>query len=211
MITYHAVEFEGGEPRAHPWKGTTKSDSVNCIDFKVYPEKIRTDLEDWVPYQSAEFTEEFYQLLEWVNGPDSVFESNDCAFVGREKNTDKQFKFKKRSRGRLMILLRDEHLNCQHENIDWIFNNGMRELSEIDKDFKAGAFGLSFLVTIYSALSPEPMTGAQGWQVQFSFWAYGSSDELVDKSLLRVLVNFRAVLESLNKRAIDGEMLGEKS
>ena len=206
MIAYRAEEFDSNTPRAHPWTGTTENKNLKYINFIEYPEKIRTSLEDWVTHSHEDFAEEFYQLLEWINGDESVFESNDCAYTSPHKNTDHQFKFKKRCQGRLMILFREHRVNCNDKAINWIFNRTMEELLDHDRDFRAAAIGFSFQDSVYMSLSPEDKKGGLGWQVNFTFFAYGSSDAIVNRNMLRAIKNLRSALESVNKRAIDGEM-----
>src|SRR5579862_773029 len=67
-------------PRQHPW--TTAGDKPDAVerywDFRNHPEQISVVLEDFKPYEHHAAVPRFYELLGWVNGDDSLFESNDC-------------------------------------------------------------------------------------------------------------------------------------
>jgi hypothetical protein len=53
---------------------------VGFQNFVENPALIREVLEDLRPFDGQPAIEVFYQLLEWVNGPQSILESVDCAF-----------------------------------------------------------------------------------------------------------------------------------
>jgi len=206
MIVYHASEFELIEARAHPWSVGLNDKSNVYFDFKAYPNLIRTSLEDFKQYENHAFCQTFYELLEWLNGENSFFETNDCAFKSPSENIDKQFKYTKRCSGRLMILYRDIYENTQFKSIDWLFNNLMKLLYVRDREFRAGAIGLSIMKTIYKALSPNPNEGGSGWQIMLSFFAYADNKNISFKNMNRILFNVSKCLFSLNNRIKQGEV-----
>lgn len=65
-------------PREHPWTVVEGHPGAKYWDFKAHPEKIPLVLEDFKPWQSYPAIQRFYELLLWLNGTDSSFESNDC-------------------------------------------------------------------------------------------------------------------------------------
>jgi len=65
-------------PRQRPWTVTVTTTGGQYWDFRTHSEKIRTSLEDEIPWQHYDAVAVFYDLLEWVNGEDSISESNDC-------------------------------------------------------------------------------------------------------------------------------------
>ena len=86
MKTIPIPFVDDGCTRGHPWRGSQYSDEVEYYDFKKNPELIRTSLEDFKPYADQAATNRFYELLEWLNGPDSFLETNDYAFRGPAPN-----------------------------------------------------------------------------------------------------------------------------
>jgi hypothetical protein len=48
------------------------------VDLKADPSRIRTALEDFVPWSHHAAIDDFYTLVEWLNGSHSTLESNDC-------------------------------------------------------------------------------------------------------------------------------------
>ncbi len=207
MIVYHAKEFEDAGPRPHPWSTSIADPSQQYVDFKQEPGKIRTALEGWTLYSNERFAETFFQLLEWLNGDDSHLESNDCAFLPAADNIDAQFSFKKRCAERLMILFRDIYENTQPDSVDWLFNGTGKRLVVLDKEFRAGAIGLSYKKTIYKALSDDPKEGAAGFQVMLSLFAYGKNRTTAHNAMARVIGNLRIALGSINNRVAAGEVV----
>jgi len=61
------------------------------MDFKKNPELILHSLEDLTPYKKWAFAETFYSLIEWINSPKSLLESNDCSFNAVEDNDDDHY------------------------------------------------------------------------------------------------------------------------
>ena len=207
VIAYHAKEFETAEPRAHPWSSTIADDSLVYVDFKERPELIRTSLEDLKPFKGEPFVERFYKLLEWLNGPLSLLESNDCAFRGLVENTtDKQFPYARKCQGRLMILYRDIAENCQPKSIEWLMSNLHTSIQSVSPSFRSGAIGLSRMGTIYKALGNGLRTGAKGEQVMLSFFAYGKSDRHSFESMEKVLECAQTALEKVNRKIKAGEV-----
>ena len=77
---YNGAPFE--QARSHPWTDATGNPDFRYYDLSASPEHIRTSLEDFLPWSHYAAIEDFYVLLEALNRPSSVFETNDCAFSG---------------------------------------------------------------------------------------------------------------------------------
>lgn len=200
MIAYYAKELNSSVPRAHPWTVAEINDRHRYVDFKFEPHLIRTVLEDWTPFSSEPFAETFFQLLEWLHGPSGQLESNDCAFRPAAPNRDKQFHFAMRCDGRLMILFRDLVKNTQSASVDWLLNESMRTLNNVDRDFVSGAVGFSFMKAVYMAFGSNPKQGALGHQVMLSFFAYGDDRTATRASMYRVLTNVHSALVKVDDR-----------
>jgi len=97
--------------RTHPYDGAEYDGRVKHYDFVNHPELIRTSLEDFKPWEKYEAIEWFYQLLEWLNGPTSVFETSDCRLEAPQANQNPKVPCDLVLRGRLMVFFRDITLN----------------------------------------------------------------------------------------------------
>ena len=150
-------------------------------------------LEDFRPWDAYVAVRSFYDLLAWINGEGSPFESNDCAFVGPEENVDGDFRKRLQCCGRLGILFRDLSLNTSERAMSrWIegIHTGLRAL---DPDFAWGAVGTTRMRVDYREL---PEGRADGSQLLLSFWAWGDDEPEVFENLARVISALREALES---------------
>ena len=119
-------------PRSHCWIDSESDPTHRYYDFRTSPELIRSAIEDMQEWSAYPAAETFYRLLEWLNGSESVLESNDCAFSGTIANTSTQFSKRLRCSGRLMILNRDLALNTSPEQIHWLTNAAAHALRRTD-------------------------------------------------------------------------------
>lgn len=194
------------ELRSHPWTSMVSDYNNVYIDFKKQPKLIRSALEDLVPYKKWDFVETFYSLIEWLNGPSSFLESNDCVFNAVEANPDQQYPYAKKCSGRLMILFRDIPENCQTKSIDWLMNNILKTVSSKKPKFKSGAIGLSQSPTCYLALGDTPDTGGMGLQVTLTFLSYGKNQRRCYENMQEVLAVAFSSLQRVNKQIQSGEV-----
>ena len=77
MYVYFDTEAPG-PPRMHPWDKATKNSEWRYYDLKSNLELTPTVLEDFKPWERYPAIQNFYDLLRWINGPDAIFETNDC-------------------------------------------------------------------------------------------------------------------------------------
>ena len=192
--------------RSHPWTNMVDDKNSVYMDFKKQPKLIRTHLEDLIPLKKWSFVEEFYRLIEWINSPNSLLESNDCVFNPIEENTDQQYAYAKKCSGRLMILFRDISENCQPKSTDWLLDNLLTLISTIKPGFKAGAIGLSQSPTCYLALGDKPDTGGMGVQITLTFLAYGKNERRCYENMHEVLSIAHSALARINKKIKSGEV-----
>ena len=192
--------------RSHPWTSMVDDDTSIYMDFKKQPKLIRSALEDLVPFKKWGFVEQFYSLIEWLNGENSLLESNDCVFNGAENNPDQQYPYAKKCSGRLMILFRDIPENCQQRSIDWLMDNILTLVSAMKPGFKAGAIALSQSPTCYLALGDKPDTGGMGLQVTLTFFAYGKNERRCYENMQEVLSVAQSSLQRVNKKIQNGEV-----
>ena len=183
--------------RSHPWTDSASDPTHRYYDFRTSPELIRSSLEDMQEWNTYPATETFYRLLEWLNGPKSVFESNDCAFSGATANPGTQSSQRLQCSGRLMILYRDLALNTAPAQIGWLTNAAAHALEQTDPTFESGAIGATIMSARFTAL-PGPPELQQGQQLMLSFWAWGEDEPEVMANLDRTFRNITAVLRRLS-------------
>ena len=76
MFVEYSDEIPPG--REHPWTPPDNNPEAKYCDFKAQPEQIPLVLEDFKPWAHYPGIPRFYELLAWLNGSESVLESNDC-------------------------------------------------------------------------------------------------------------------------------------
>lgn len=67
--------------RVQPWEESDHKTPGDYYDFRRNPELIRTHLEEFAPFDRYQGVQDFYSLIEELNGPDSVFETNDARLL----------------------------------------------------------------------------------------------------------------------------------
>ncbi len=102
MLVVSHFELQESAGRSHPWGKTTYSENAGeYCSFREKPELIREVLEDFKPHESQKTILRFYELLEWVNRPSGLLETNDCYFRPPSTNPDEQFVFSNKVTGRV--------------------------------------------------------------------------------------------------------------
>ena len=193
-----SCEYDGDpfdEPRSHPWTDAASDASFVYHDLKANPALVRTALEDLLPFQDHAAIETTYELLERLNAPDSVFESNDCAFSGPQPNQLAQVDRALQCEGRIMILLRELERNLSRERVERLTHAIHVHLATHDEDFEWGMVGTTILPVRYLDLAVAD-GGSPGYQLMLSYWAWGDSEAEVMENLDRVIVNLSGALEA---------------
>ncbi len=185
------------EPRSHPWVGAAGSPEAHYYDLTATPALIRSALEDFVPWSRHAAIDRFFSLLEWLNQPDSLLESNDCAFTGPEPNEQPEVAAALLCEGRVMLLFRAIELN-QGDNITALAHDLQRRLARLDPSFEGGAVGTTTLPVRYRAL---PAGDQQGHQLMISFWAWGDTESECLSSLERVMKSLTTALQDVSRGA----------
>lgn len=206
MDAFIASENNNSSLRSHPWTDMQDDKSSVYMDFKKNPQLIRNSLEDLLPFKKHAFVETFYSLIEWINSPKSVFESNDCTFNAAEENDDAQYSYAKKCSARLMILFRDIPENCQQRSVDWLIESILNSVAGGKVSFRAGAIALSQNPTCYLALGDTPDTGGMGQQVVINFFAYGKNERRCYENMQQVIEHAHSCLSKVNKKIQNGEL-----
>lgn len=167
MKVYELAAPEELRVRAHPWTQTDANPEHRYVDFRAHPELIRPSLEDLLPWTTYPATESFYKLVEWVNGPDSPFESNDLAFEGVSQNQGPHSTLNMQAGGRLMILFRDLEANTSPQRVGALAQDVAMALSHIDTGSQHGIVGISIVEIELLELD------LRGRQLLLSFFAWG--------------------------------------
>ncbi len=197
MRVYEHSDPDSLQLRSHPWIDAESDPTNRYYDFRTHPELIRSSLEDMQKWGAYPATETFYRLLEWLNGSDSVFESNDCAFSSSTDHSSTQRSKRLQCSGRLMILYRDLIVNTSPEQIHWLTNTAAHALRRIDPAFEWAAIGATIMPVRFTTL-PGP-TGLQlGQQLMLSFWTWGEHEREMMTNLDRTFHNLTVALRELS-------------
>ena len=198
MRVYEHADPESMISRSHPWTDAVGNSAFRYTDFRAEPQLIRTALEDFTPWEAHAAVGTFYQLLEWLNGPRSIFESNDCAFSGPAENEVAGMPKRLQCSGRLMILFREIPRNTMDNSPRALTNDVGQSLSLIDQDFEWGAVGLTTVPVQFREL---PVGQQQGHQLMISFWACGDDEPETMANLDRAFENVNRALRRIGTGA----------
>jgi hypothetical protein len=181
------------EPRAHPWRHSAFEGGGSYLDFKVHPELIREVLEDFKPFEDRQAVQTFYSFLDYLNGPDSLLESNDCAL--RTPHSHEDLPLNKagltlRINGRVECLYREVQYNLDFDAYSWLIRRYFYELCFLETDFREGFIEIGMRPTYFSQLQALPPQERYGERVYFEFRAFGRDD---DQAWENLNIVFRAL------------------
>ncbi len=192
----------GGVPfvtaRAHPWTDAISNSTFRYYDFKKEPARIRTSLEDFLPWKDEPAIDRFFGLLEALNGPRSRLESNDCAFSGPSPNESPSIEKAMQCTGRVMVLFRDLTRNLSAPDVSALKNSLHEELGPLDPQLDWAMIGTTLVPVDYVTL-PVHHDLRLGQQLMISFWAWGSSKAEVMKNLDRLMKNLTTAFARINE------------
>ncbi len=202
MKTYEYAGAPFPEPRSHPWQGSTADAGARYLDFSAAPELIRTSLEDFAPFRRYPAIEDFYGLLERINHPKSLLESNDCTFTGPHPNETPAVKASHECSGRLLLLYRDLEQNTRKTRVSWLKTALHYQLAHLDPKFTLGIIGTTLVPVRFLAL---PADAQQGEQLMISFWAFGEAEAGAMQSLARLFKNLSQAIRAVSARIVEGQ------
>lgn len=182
--------------RSHPWTHAESNPEFRYYDMRRSPALIRTALEDFVPFAGYPAIDHFYALLEWLNGPTSPLESNDCALIAPHPTPHPELGQALECSGRVMLLFRDLVRNVAPRDLVALTRALHVALAPADPTFELGVVGTTLVPVRYLTLPATP--GAQlGAQLMVSFWAWGTGEADVMDNLDRVMRNLAAAVRSV--------------
>jgi len=195
----HVVEHSDPDAfsvRSHPWYGSASDPNHRHYDLRQQPELIRSALEELRPWTRYSAIETFYQLLEWLNGPASSLETNDCAFSGPSANETAGFAKALQCSGRVMLLFRDLPQNTDAARVYGLTEAVARALAQEDEGYEWGVIGATIVPVRFTTL-PGTEHDQFGSQLMLSFWAWGDDEREVMAHLDRTLTNVSSVLRGV--------------
>lgn len=192
--------YEGdvaGLARSHPYTHAISNEAFRYMDLRATPGLIRTSLEDFVPWSGYHAVEKFYVLLEWLNGPDSTLESNDCTFSAPEHDPEAPPERQVTCSGRVMVLFR--HLPRNISASEWDdFTHALHvALSLTDPGVEPGVIGTTLVPVHFIGL---PVSAREGHQLMISFWAWGGTEGECMENLARLMTNLAGALREVDGR-----------
>ena len=219
MHVYYDESREYHDVRLHPYEtNAAEAAQAGFVDFKANPDHIPEVLEDFRPYAGEPAVQTFYQLLRWVNSPESELESSDCLFRGPEPGSSAgTSSHALQAHGRLCLMFRHLPHNCQAESVDWLVSRLGGELIAIDTELSSfeAVVGFSKSRTLFIDISTGTATPdgefesdeddpAHGHQVMLWFWAFGDTEADVFANLDRIFANVWAALRGASEAMAEG-------
>ncbi len=195
MKSYEYAGASFTAPRSHPWIDAADDPAARYHDLRAHPELIRTALEDLVPWRRYPAIEQLQVLIEWLNGPVSPLETNDCAFDGPRPDPGASRARSLECTGRVAVLFRDLPCN-QDPALVAAFTRAIHvDLATHDRTFALGAVGTTVIPVRYRGL-PGPEHAQLGEQLILSFWAWGATEAETMAHLGRVVGNLARALRA---------------
>jgi hypothetical protein len=195
MLVGHRPDVSVELGRQHPWTVSEKNPEWKYYDFKSQPELIPEVLEDFKSLGSEPAIQRFYRLLEWLNGPDSCLESNDCGLRPLQDNSDLQFQKRRRILGRLMVLFRREDINCYDQNSNWLRECFRFHITRINPGLFWAAIELARFPTMFTRCKNRT-----GYVLQLQFYSYGDTDAEVMNHLDKCVAGIQLASSEVNRQ-----------
>jgi hypothetical protein len=164
--------------RHHPWTVAVKNPEEQYVDFKAHPDQIPLGLPDFKPWSHYQAIQTFYALLKWLNGPDSLFESNDCGLRAPRRDSETPEIVRNAfdadpivMHGRLTIIFRDLAWNASVPTVDRLktaIHDGLRDnVPNIPAVVKIGDWN-----HLFTEINKE------GRAVTLLYWAWGDDEAM---------------------------------
>jgi hypothetical protein len=222
-MLFHAGGLETAEGRHHPWTVSAENPEFKYYDFRKHPELIPRVLEDFRPFDQYDATQRFYEMVTWLNGDESKFETSDCRFDGIKPNTQKD-KWNKElaCHGALVVLFRNLKYNLSEDSrawsnqkimtgvtpprqyqpskyLKWMADQSEHLVRQINPGFRLGCIATSFY-NVYYVDGAEDNRDKFGYQLVYRFWAWGDTD---DEIMSNLKIVFDALTMCLKKLSTD--------
>jgi len=216
MHTYISdYDLANGFIRTYPWTETEGYPADKYYDFKANPALITQALNDfkgWSDWSEWEGVQLFYKFLEWLNGPDSQFESTGCGFRGPGRNPQRDhWPGEWLTTGGLIFLFRDIESNLSEqsaawatkpvpvggappplapgEKMSWLLRRSHEHLQQLNPHFFWGYISVVLFPTFYSEL-PLKHNDKFGHEIAFQWSAWGNTET-------ETMVHFKEVVATM--------------
>ena len=205
--------------RHHPYEGVEHDETAAYYDFKAHPELIPEALEEFRPYSHYEGVQAFYRLVEWLNGPESVLETNDARFTPIGPNDQfEQFPKNLVCSGGVLLFFRKLELNLIEvdpaeieeagvyfpvaENVGWLLGAIDHHVGAVRPELRWGCVaGFTFPTLFVEA----PVEGERrlGHEVGVRWWVWGDDEEEVRANLTALVEGLDEALRSVSAKIIE--------
>ena len=177
MHAFHDAEEGIGEPRPHPWQGSAYDPNARFVDFLRYPELIRTSLEDFLPYSDRPAIERFFQLLEWMQSPSTIWETTESKFWPVSTQSNRSFaQYRLICSGRLVFFCRDYLWQCK--NSHWAFTQLLKRLKDYAPVAANACVGVFTVPTLFVSLSEDGgVTAPECKALGIRCYGFGNSED----------------------------------
>lgn len=174
------VVYDAEKPpaRYHPWTFSESNPEERYVDFKTYPEQIPLVLPDFKPWARYAAIQTFYNLLGWLNGVDSIFESNDCGLRAPRRDVDTPEIVRNAFdadpivvHGRLAIFFRDLAWNASGPSVDGLKTLILNFLRNNVRNIPAVVM-IGEWDHLFTAIDKE------GRAVTLRYWAWGDDEAM---------------------------------
>lgn len=192
--------------RHQPWLTAMTDEAQQYYDFRRQPELIRTSLEDFIPVAQYEAVQSFYGVLEWLNGVDSPFETNDCGLRPVTENNQPELTSKRLViSGRLMVFFRELDQNIspesaaafnrtgsflthrpdfeRSESTEWLVRRSLEEFDGLFPERHEACIGIELMPTLFKQATGSRPEEKLGYELNYRFWAWGDDESEVMRNL----------------------------
>jgi hypothetical protein len=185
------VEYDSDipPPRQHPWTESAANPDWKYCDFKIHPDRIPFVLEDFSEWSRYPATTTFFEMLIWLNGPDSILESNDCGLRPPRQDHESpeviRCSFESDPtviHARLAILFRDLAWNVSIPTI-----NGLKQ--SIHDCLRQNFPDWPLAIKVGDWVHEFTALGKEGRVVTLRFWSWGDDEAMA-------MVNLKAAFDA---------------
>jgi hypothetical protein len=179
------VDYDREKPpgRDHPWTFAVANPEEKYVDFKSHPDQIPLALPDFRPWSHYPAIQRFYSLLTWLNGTDSIFESNDCGLRPPRQDNAPPAPIKHAFKSdpivmhaRLTIIFRDLAWNTSVPTVD-------RLKTTIHDGLRDNVPNIPAVVTIGEWAHFFTQISKEGRAVTLICWAWGDDEGMAMSNL----------------------------
>lgn len=186
-LPWRVTEYEGEK------EGRTEGRYYNLIK---HPECI-SELEDFKEFIDRDSVQRFFEFLRWISGPESLLETDDCAFRPPAPHQDVMFRHKLRISGRVELFRREHIYNTTKEEkaFFWVARMLCFYLQLTHPSFYDAIVEVKIKDTVFLDLPPNIQ---QGYRISLNYYTYGDTENGTFESHLTVIDGIFEATKRLN-------------